>query len=510
MTAWAHILSIALAVALLSAYAVTANEVVAPSPAINVPTTDLIGMVESASGAAGGAADNAAAFARIKPGRYVLSKSVCRVALEATVPAGVNLVPEAGSSISVDGGITLSIRGSVDPNVSQKIFTGAGAAVGITVNRPEWWNRCFAVADDASGCDSAPALNACFASAEAAYNPTDPRHPSDGARPTCQTSNRFYVIQTPIHMHPSGTMAEPLVGAGGINGGGWIRTGTHFPATGTLQIHGQPGGAGIFDFVLRDFQVVNGVGSKATCGICFNPEGAGHSINGVFARSLVENVGVYNFPIDWNIVNTLSVDFERVLAIGWTTTGATTVGFNFDTNNWFVGQLGKIADFFGVDGGSFEGAIIESNRYACSNCFASLVAAASTTKAIAVSNVRGAIKAGMLAIGGSGIPQGTTVTSVSKSKVILSNAVSIAASTNVNFYRSTPAIEVHGQSNAIGVFNNKCIKKQPLSATFGWYNALVQLDPDTDNASVGQNISFQCGANLTNNSAGAHNLIGPH
>jgi len=67
----------------------------------------------------------------------------------ATWPNGKNYLFLNGGKLSVDDGVTLTIRGIVKAPASQKIFYGEGSVVGIRAVHPEWWHGRLEALDDA-------------------------------------------------------------------------------------------------------------------------------------------------------------------------------------------------------------------------------------------------------------------------------------------------------------------------------------------------------------------------
>jgi hypothetical protein len=268
-----------------------------------------------------------AAFARLMtvPGDVTISPGVWRLSQSATWPKGRVYHFAMGAQIKPDAGVTITIKGSVDAAPSGQIFAGVGKVVGLRFNRPEWWG---AVGEYQNTVDSQPAFQAAYESARLSFSPKDPLNYTPGSRPIVEIGNGSYNFCRPWDVSPVLSQPIEIRGPGITNSGGILQTCASFTGYALLQIHGvQTGADPTHDFFIHDFSVRNSMRtSGATAGIAFNPEGAGYWLNGP-KKSRLQDVLVYDFPIGYDVQNTVVMQMERT---------AYTVASSSKTNNTAV------------------------------------------------------------------------------------------------------------------------------------------------------------------------------
>jgi hypothetical protein len=238
-----------------------------------------------------------------------------RIASNTVVPKGVYLLFDAGARLVVDSGVTLSIYGSIDLNISRQIFAGAGHVVGLRVNRPEWWGARNTY-DAAQARDDEPAFQAAMTSAKASFTPGG--EPSDGYGRARIVFAGFYYFARTLHLYPDPNINLGFIGNDSLNGGVISPSGNvSFTGAALIEVHGQA--LGTFsgsDIDFRDFQLSQRTGSGCTIGLSFVPEGAGYALGGASTFSPVENILVTGFPTGIQIQNTEKLQFNRVSVFG--------------------------------------------------------------------------------------------------------------------------------------------------------------------------------------------------
>ncbi|CAO4172805.1 hypothetical protein [Methylorubrum aminovorans] len=241
----------------------------------------------------------------------IIASGTCRVAADVTWPRNKTIRIAAGASITVDAGRTLTIRSHFDAPFRQ-VFFGAGTVKGLRLAKPEWWGAQGAFGNNF---DSQPAFQRAYEAARISSDPTDPINPSDGGLPVVEIGSGYYNLCRPWDLRPYTNAPIEVRGPGSNNSGGWLKPCASFTGYAVVQIRGIPKAEDPTYYVrLTDFSVQNVRGSGATVGLAFNPDGAEHYLYGP-AKSLVENVQVYNFPVNIEVKNTGTLVFDRIASV---------------------------------------------------------------------------------------------------------------------------------------------------------------------------------------------------
>ncbi|CAO4183365.1 hypothetical protein [Methylorubrum aminovorans] len=260
-----------------------------------------------------GTADDTAALNSLVAylSEIVIAKGTCRIAADTTWPKNKIIRIAAGASITVDAGKTLTIRSQFDAPFRQ-VFSGAGTVRGLRLAKPEWWGAQGAFGNTF---DSQPAFQKAYDATRISSDPTDPTNASDGTIPVVEIGSGFYNLCRPWDLRPYTTAPVEVRGPGSNNSGGWLKPCAAFTGYGVVQIRGIPKAEDPTYYIrLTDFSIHNVRGSGATVGLAFNPDGAGYYLYGP-AKSLVENVQVYDFPVGIEVQNTGTLVFDRIASI---------------------------------------------------------------------------------------------------------------------------------------------------------------------------------------------------
>ncbi|RAX40750.1 hypothetical protein [Rhizobium tropici] len=244
--------------------------------------------------------------------------------------------------LTVTTGVTLRIRGRVTAGawrnipsttpVPNKIFncSGTGAVVGVRHVYPEWWG-----ADPTVSIDSSPAINKAMACVGDSLD-------SGGSRPTIELGTGTYLIKSQWALLPTQDTQLRVFGAG--NNQTVILAAADYVGTEPAVIlQGQSNASAqrITNFEIRDFHVKMAVGSTAAVGFWVGGKGTDKNLVGD-QNSLIENVKVTGFPVNWQCNAVRLVTFRR--CSGWNEDANTqnaAVGVKLSTTlaNDFTGDL---------------------------------------------------------------------------------------------------------------------------------------------------------------------------
>jgi hypothetical protein len=246
-----------------------------------------------------GAADDSAAFVNaFAPGRNVyVPPGLYRIAQGFTVPKGVVMAFDGGAMLSIDSGITVTIRGLVSAGQHQ-IFGGAGVVIGVREVVPEWFGAVGnGVADDLS------ALQRAVNSIQASYD-------SDGSQQVLRLSGRTYGVSGTLNLYPAHTVALRIIGAGTVFGSR-LATLPGFSGAAVVAIHGQTDGAAqVFDFDISGFTIINATGQGGVTGLIIGDAAERTNITGLH-ESLIRDISILEFDVAVKIQRTRLIKFER-------------------------------------------------------------------------------------------------------------------------------------------------------------------------------------------------------
>lgn len=282
-------------------------------------------------GAGGGVVDDSAAITSafaasddvaFPPGTY-------RISTNLTIARGKRLYIASDAQFSVDAGKTLTINGLIGDAPLQRIFSGAGAVVGLRQVYPEWWGA----KGDGTG-DDQPAM-------AAAHTCVQGSRTSDGGRPTIRLMGANYQVARTWTVAPTADINLAVIGNGVIFSGTRIIAASSFsPAGPVMGVDGSTNGAQrITDFVLRDFGIfpsTSGYG-LANVGLRIGNPAADMYLQGLH-WNLVENVSIGALPCGISVVHTSLLMFRRCSVWnGGLTVDAT--GMQIIVNGGYTGDI---------------------------------------------------------------------------------------------------------------------------------------------------------------------------
>jgi len=257
----------------------------------------------------------------------VLINTSIAIATDTTWPAGDIYTFDTGGTVTVNAGVTLTIRGEVVAPRRQ-IFLGPGSVVGIRRVTPEWFG---AIGDGAA--NDAPAL-------QKAHDCMALSAGSDGREQVLSLAAKNYLLASTLTVRPNPYFSPRIRGAGPLFGTRLIAAPT-FTGNAVLFVDGSVPNSfnEIADYELSGFFVFGTPGTNCPIGIRVGI--AGHRLTGLH-NSLIENVRSENFQQCWYFCNSRNITVRRCSGKGLNASLSKALAITVEADNQGVNFTGDM------------------------------------------------------------------------------------------------------------------------------------------------------------------------